>query len=197
MNPNPLSVRRLIVPVVLAMSASFSMRTSASCSGGVQLRSIALRRGNCACHPSSRLDICTPGRRAVDTPMLPSRRLSLAAFFGIAVALGSGRLAPVTVAQPHQVRPPAVASPDVSGVPPTVTIPRIHLEDVRRDYPAETRQNAGDAVHTEAVVSTGGENHSWVAQIPAPFASAAPPPAGGHPAASPPPDTVPQLMVCH
>ena len=44
MNPNPLSVRRLIVPVVEAMSASFSLRTSASCSGE-PLRSIALRRG--------------------------------------------------------------------------------------------------------------------------------------------------------
>jgi len=129
--------------------------------------------------------------------MLPSRWLSLAVFFGIAVILGSGRLAPVTVAQPHQVRPPAAGSPDVSGVPRTVTIPRIHLEDVRRDYPAETRQNAGNAVQTEAVVSTAGEIHSWVAQVPAPVASAAPAPAGGHAADSAPPDTVPQLMVCH
>jgi len=129
--------------------------------------------------------------------MLPGRWLSLAAFFIAAVTLGSGRLAPVTEAQPHQAQPPAAASADVNGVPRTVTIPRIHLENVRRDRPAETPQHAGNTVPSEtATVAAATGNHSWVAGVPPPIVSAAPATAADH-GADTPPSTVPHVMVCH
>src|SRR6266540_6137589 len=75
MNPNPLSVRRLIVPVVEAMSASFSLRTSASCSGDVtatQYRTSPPRTG-----------------RTDNLVMGPGRRLKHAALLtGIVATIG-------------------------------------------------------------------------------------------------------------
>ena len=116
---------------------------------------------------------------------------------GSRLLLGSGRLAPVTVAQPHQAPPPAAASPTRSGSPRPSRSLGFIWRTCAAITPAETGQKAGDAVHARRSLQRPMRTIRGSRRFRRPSRPPAPAPAGGHACRQRAARHGSQLMVCH